>query len=147
MKVPTTTFSIQCIGSLATGSVWYPLIQQSAAAWNNSTNTNISITTSSSVYTCEVDSYPQTWYGMTTSYYSGSNTNSAIVQINSRTCSSDNGSRKSTITHEIGHLLGLADNPPVSGNSSLMHYDRNRATIYVPQAYDIMNVKYIYGIS
>lgn len=35
-------------------------------------------------------------------------------------------------------------NPPVSSDKSLMNHSRNRESIYVPQPFDIMNVKYIY---
>lgn len=150
IKVPSRSFSIQCIGTNATGSTWYPLIQASATAWNNSSaGTNISVGTSSSSYTCNVASYLQDWYGLTTATpNSNGDIISATVEINSRTCSTDNNSRKSTITHEIGHLLGLDDNPPVlNNNDSLMNHNRNRTTIYEPQSYDVMNVKYIYTLN
>ena len=147
-QVPSTTFSIQCIGSLAQGTEWNSLIQESAAAWNNTVGTNITVTSSStSVYTCTVDSfYDDDWYGLTTSHFSNGITVKAEIQINARTCSNSDTTRKSTITHEIGHLLGLNDNPPIGANYSLMNHDRNRDTVYVPQPYDISNVKYIYEI-
>ena len=147
-QVPSTTFSIQCIGSLAQGTEWNSLIQESAAAWNNTVGTNITVTSSStSVYTCMVGSfYDDDWYGLTTSYVSNGITVKAEIQINARTCSNSDTTRKSTITHEIGHLLGLNDNPPIGANYSLMNHDRNRDMVYVPQPYDISNVKYIYEI-
>lgn len=145
-KTPTRTFTIQCTGTLATGTTWFPLIQESANAWNStSAGTNISITTAPSSYVCEVGVYADTWFGVTSFPSNSSTINSATILINARTCDTDNNSRKSTITHEIGHLLGLADNPPISANKSLMNYDRNKKTVYTPQAYDIMNVKYIYS--
>ncbi len=145
-KTPTRTFTIQCTGTLATGTTWFPLIQESANAWNStSAGTNISITTAPSSYVCEVGVYADTWFGVTGFPSNSSTINSATILINARTCDTDNNSRKSTITHEIGHLLGLADNPPISANKSLMNYDRNKKTVYTPQAYDIMNVKYIYS--
>lgn len=147
-KAPTRSFSIQCVGTLATGTTWMPLIQQSAAAWNStSAGTNLSVTTTASAYTCEVDSYADSWYGlMTPTSVSSGNLNSATIKINSRTCNSASNWRKSTITHEMGHLLGLKDNPPISDDSSLMNHGRNRNNVYVPQPYDIMNVKYYYSI-
>ncbi len=145
-KTPTRTFTIQCTGTLATGTTWFPLIQESSNAWNStSAGTNISITTAPSSYVCEVGVYADTWFGVTSFPSNSSTINSATILINARTCDTDNNSRKSTITHEIGHLLGLADNPPISANKSLMNYDRNKKTVYTPQAYDIMNVKYIYS--
>ncbi len=148
-KVSTTSVSIQCVGSLATGTEWSPLIQQSAAAWNNAiSDINITVSTNSSNYTIEVGSYSSTWFGAT---YPSSVTSGSIdyanIKINSRTCGTESNNRKSTISHEFGHLFGLADNPPVSGNYSLMNYDRDRNLVYVPQPYDIMNVKYYYSIN
>ena len=125
-----------------------PLIQQSAAAWNStSAGTNITVTTIVSAYTCEVDSYADSWYGvMIPTLVSSGNLNKAAIQINSRTCNSASNWRKSTITHEMGHLLGLKDDPPILDDSSLMNHGRDRNSIYVPQPYDIMNVKYYYSI-
>jgi len=39
IKSPTKSFSIQCVGTLATGTTWFPLIQASATAWNSSRKT------------------------------------------------------------------------------------------------------------
>jgi hypothetical protein len=147
-RVPSKTFTLQCKGTLAQGSTWYPLIHASAEAWNSTVFSNITVSNSvTSVYTCEVNSYAENWFGLTTSYDDDyGNTYAATVEINARTCDPDSNSRKSTITHEIGHLFGLKDNPPVSSPSlSLMHYNRNRSVIYQPQPYDIENVKYIYN--
>ncbi len=143
--VPNVDFSIQCIGNLAQGSTWYPLIQSSATEWNTLASTNISVTTELSAYTCEVDSYVDGWYGLATLYNNSGVITTATIQINSRVCSSNSNPRKSTITHEIGHLLGLKDNPPVSANKSLMNHNRNRDTIYTPQYFDIENVKFIFN--
>ena len=104
-------------------------------------------TTATSQFTCEVDSYKYAdWFG-TTYHPSDPSTGeitSARIIINSYLCASDSNSRKSTITHEIGHLLGLADEPPVGADKSLMCYDRDRSVIYQPQPFDIANVKYIF---
>ena len=140
---PDTTFSLQCIGSLAQ-TTWNSWIQESAVAWNTAIGSNITVTSSTSVYTCEVKSLDVSWYGKTTSTVSNGITVEAKVEINARACSGSDNIKKSTITHEIGHLLGLADNPPIGADYSLMNHDRNRNTVYVPQAYDISNVKYIY---
>ncbi len=147
-RVPSKTFTLQCKGTLAQGSTWwYPLIHASAEAWNSTVFSNITVSNSvTSVYTCEVNSYAENWFGLTTSYTdSYGRTTRATIKINSRTCDPNSNSRKSTITHEIGHLFGLKDNPPISNPSmSLMHYGRDRAVIYQPQSYDVKNVNYIY---
>ncbi len=145
--VPTKTFSIKCTNSLSQGTTWNPLIQASATAWNNSVGTNITVTSSgSSPYTCEVKSYNETWFGLASYNNSNERLTSAVIKINTSTCSSDSNSRKSTITHEIGHLLGLDDDPTTVANQSLMNHNRNRSIIYTPTDYDILNIKYIYGI-
>ncbi|MBO4860632.1 MAG: hypothetical protein J5530_03715, partial [Clostridia bacterium] len=145
-KVETRTFSIQCIGTLATGATWYPLIQASANSWNSSgAGTNITVNTASSSYTCEVVFYTGTWYGKTSYSVSGGKITDATIEINSRMCLDDN-TRKSTIAHEIGHLLGLDDNPPISNDQSLMNHERNRNTVYTPQPFDVVNVIYIYSL-
>ncbi len=139
------SFTIQCIGDTATDSTWYPLIGTSASSLNNSgANTNISVSTSASSYTCEVASLPNYWYGaMTPTGISGTSLTSATIQINSRTIGSEENNRLSTITHEMGHLIGLADDPPVL--DSLMRHGRNREIIYTPQEFDIANVKFVYN--
>ena len=68
----------------------------------------------------------------------------AAIRINKKLCTDDNIIR-SVITHEIGHLLGLKDNPPVSeDNGSIMNYKRNRSSVFSPTEYDIQNVIDIY---
>lgn len=149
-KTPTKTFNIKCIGSDTLGSLWFPLIQESAEIWNNSaSNTNITVGTSDSPFTCEVISRVVLWNGRVTPNYGPSGEVLSIeMEINSNKClSMGNNAKKSVITHEIGHFLALDDNPPVSSNYSLMNHSRNRDVVYEPQPYDIMNVNYIYSIN
>ena len=147
--VPNITFSIQCTNSLAQSTEWNSLIIESANEWNNSVGTNITVTsTSNSVYTCQVISSSESWLGQTIFPQTPDGIiESAMIQINSSLCTGSNNAKKSTITHEIGHLLGLSDNPPIDDNASLMNHTRNRNTVYVPQPYDIYNVKYVYGLN
>ena len=144
--VPSTVFIIQCTGSAAQSSEWYPLIQEAAMAWNALAGFTITVsTTTQSPFTCEVGSYDETWYGLNS--YSCKTSGEIVkssIKINAETCADENNPKKSTITHEIGHLLGLADNPPVGDNDSLMNHGRERDIVYQPQPYDVTNVKYIY---
>lgn len=145
--VETLTFNIQRKGSTTGNATWLPLIEASVDSWNNSNaNTNISLTTSSSPFTCEVASLTETWYGaMTPGERSGNILLSATLQFNANTLPPDDYFRRSTITHEIGHLIGLDDYPPVStGNESIMSYGRDRYTLYIPQEYDENNVIFTY---
>lgn len=149
VKLYSPTVTIRCTSSLSQGATWYSLIQESAQAWNNSAGTNISVTKNgSSPYTCEVDYYNGTWYGYSepTDLTSSNIILGEHILINATTCVTTN-SRKSTITHEMGHLLGLEDNPPVGNTETLMSHERDRNIVYTPQEYDVDNVKYLYEIN
>lgn len=47
--------------------------------------------------------------------------------------------KRSVITHELGHALGLGDNPPET--RSIMRYDRNRDTMFRPYPDDVRGVE------
>ncbi len=145
-SIPSKTFNLQCATNTVNNSVWYPLIVDSVNAWNTSSaNTDITLSTISSSYTIEVGSYADSWYGATWKQeISGTSLTKAAITINSRTLSTDSNIRRSTITHEIGHLLGLKDNPPVSNNDSLMMHSRDRSVVFVPKDFDTHNVKFLY---
>jgi len=52
---------------------------------------------------------------------------------------------RSVTSHELGHVAGLADNPPgVTANNSIMNYARNRPTITFPRSFDVENVNMIH---
>ncbi len=144
---PTPSFSIQYIGTEANRSVWLPSLQASINAWNNSgAGTSISLTSSTSSYTCNVSSYGETsWYGRVYPIVEEGFIIGANIQINTDKVSDYENARQSTIVHEIGHILGLADDPPVGRvNDSIMSYGRIRESVYMPKPYDIYNVKFIY---
>jgi DNA invertase Pin-like site-specific DNA recombinase len=48
--------------------------------------------------------------------------------------------RRSTVTHEMGHLFWLNDNPTTT-DPCLMRHDRDREIVYVPQKIDIYHVQ------
>ena len=57
-RVATRTISIQLLGTNATSSTWSPVIQTAAAGWNSTdAGTNITLTTDTSSFVCEVDAH------------------------------------------------------------------------------------------
>lgn len=138
----TRNITIRLEGTTTTGSTWRSIITNSCNAWNNSdVNMNFSTTTTgSSNYTLTVGSFADTWYGLMTPYTSGSTLTSATIQINSRTLSTSTLMRRSTVTHELGHLIWLNDFDSTANIPSLMWHGRDREVIYTPQMMDIYHV-------
>ena len=46
--------------------------------------------------------------------------------------------------HELGHSLGLKDNPSTTLNLSLMNQDRNRNIVTEPTSFDAISVNMLY---
>lgn len=152
--VPDIEFAIIRKNSLANSEYWSRLIEESADAWNRLVGTNITLTSDlpsdmTIMYSIEVDQHSGVSYKGITHYIKKSDgvLYQAHIEINTLQCTGSDNEKKSTITHEIGHILGLTDNPPIADNSTLMSHNRDRSKIYLPQAYDIYNVKYIYGLN
>lgn len=143
-RAPSKTFTLVSQGNMANDSTWFPLIRESVNAWNSSSiATNITLSANAtSTYTIEVGSYIDTYFGVTSH---PDDMSTATIMINSRTIVNNANHRKSTITHEIGHILGLKDNPPVADNSSLMNHARDRNTVFIPQLFDCNNLKVTYN--
>ncbi|GEM_PF-3253401 len=116
-------------------------------SWRDATASLVDITTTNSSQntrnTIYAGDYNDAWYGMCLSYPNSSGGLSYFtIQINNRSLTNaPNTTSKfnyflSTITHEFGHPLGLADNP-VTNSESLMKHNRNRNIIYAPTFFDI----------
>jgi len=55
---------------------------------------------------------------------------------------------RSVAAHEVGHILGLGDNPPgIAANSTLMSHSRQRNTVTRHTVFDTRNVRLIYGVA
>lgn len=151
-RVPSLSFTILCDSSVAQSEKWSRLTEESAKAWNKVVGTNITVATTMSTmepnYIITLVQKPGvTWAGQTTLTASGGVLTTAKIEINTVLCTGSDNEKKSTITHEIGHVLGLTDNPPVADNSTLMSHNRDRSKVYLPQTYDIYNVKFIYDLN
>lgn len=137
------TLTIRLTGPTTTSSPWSTIISNSRNAWNNSgAGTNISTTTAgSSPHTLTVDSFPtETWYGLMSPTTSGSTLTASKIQVNTYTLPSSTNFRRSTVTHEMGRLIWLNDNP-VTTDPCLMRHDRDREVVFVPQMVDIFHVR------
>lgn len=141
------TLTIKLVGYDAMAG-WQPIIQSSCRAWNDSkAKTNITVTTTgSSKYTMEVVDQPLiSWYGLTTSEWNANGTTtSAKIQINKgKIGNASDNTKRSTVTHEIGHLFWLDDDPETNDYSLMLHA-RDRDLIYTPQMIDIYHMEQKY---
>ena len=94
------------------------------------------------------DSYSDSWYGQTTFM-----SDHFEAKINEDNCLTDYGGSYgdstvinnrwiSTVAHEIGHTVGIMDNPNII--PSLYCYNRNKDVCTYLQATDIYTLKYLY---
>lgn len=154
----TTTFSVK---TTTVGAPYFGYFDSARGSWNNvSTWPHISGTnltdSDSSTNIVKVQSYDETWYGAYTphgnpfSYFKiRINTSTIEDKATSLGLSASNKAKfyKSVMAHELGHALGLADDPSTT-EQSLMKHSRDRTTIVGPQSYDIAAVdSYYYSLS
>jgi len=134
-------------------SQWQPGMDAALAAWN-ATATKASITKSSSSKNIITSAqFNATWFGYYTWYGTKLLGRTFTIELNAKTIVAQQakypGSGQANwvtgvFVHELGHALSLKDNPATS-QSSIMTY-RNDYTVWMkPQAYDISDVKSIYG--
>lgn len=121
------------------------LVKKSIATWNNSIKEVNIYEKKKATNTVLSGSYADTWIGAYSYYLRSGKTYKFNIYLNDRLLSSKSSNYKqSTIVHEFGHALSLADNPPEK--QSIMRYDRNRDVMTTPQQDDINGVKKYYGL-
>lgn len=130
----------------ATSSAYTKVVTNSIAAWNNAIPGDVNIylkkKTQNTIYS---GNYADSWIGYYSYYTKKGKTYKFNIYLNDRLLANQSDNYKqSTLVHELGHALSLADNPP--NVQSIMRYDRNRNTMIVPQQDDIDGVKSFYGI-
>lgn len=130
----------------ASSSSYKTVVNNSIAAWNNAIPGEVNIylnkKANNTIYS---GSYADSWIGYYSYYTKKGKTYKFNIYLNDRLLANQsNNYKQSTLVHELGHALSLADNPP--GVQSIMRYDRNRNTMIVPQQDDINGVKSFYGI-
>ena len=146
----TPTVSIRWITAEENDPYWRNLANTSAASWGNALpGVNITITdNTNNNNTIQVESIDENYFGLTQSWCDPSThcITHFDVYINLNTLGDKiDNYRRSTITHEFGHVLGLKDDPPIMDhNDSLMHHNRNRNTVFVPTVFDVQNVRFVY---
>ncbi|KNE84145.1 hypothetical protein ADZ36_02160 [Streptomyces fradiae] len=144
--MPKRSFNVKAVGINPT---WVGFLDTGRKNWNN-TSAGTSIGRKSNAKaTFTAGRYNTSWYGL----YSPSGIRGINrvfkIKVNAKKLAANSGSKmtqwsRSTTTHELGHALSLDDNPNTS-KASLMKHGRNRATVQKPKAYDISEVKRIYG--
>lgn len=122
---------------------------QARAAWNNA-GVGAKISSGPGKNTLNFGSYTANWFGVYTPSGKTAATRTFTIQVNVYLMQKSVSAAKypswlrSTTTHEIGHALSLADNPPKKPTESLMRHDRDRSKIHSPTAYDKSEVKRAY---
>ena len=128
-----------------TSSSYKDLVKKSMTAWNNSIKEVNIYEKKKATNTVLSGSYTDTWVGAYSYHLRSGKTYKFNIYLNDRLLSSkSNNYKQSTIVHEFGHALSLADNPPEK--QSIMRYDRNRDVMTTPQQDDINGVKKYYGL-
>ena len=121
------------------------VVKKSMMAWNNAipeVNIYEKKNSNNVIYSGK---YADSWVGYYSYYTKKGKTYKFKIYLNDRLLSNkSNNYKQSTIVHEFGHALSLADNP--SEKQSIMRHDRNRNAIIKPQQDDIKGVKSYYGL-
>ncbi|MEV4345162.1 hypothetical protein AB0J83_11865 [Actinoplanes sp. NPDC049596] len=142
--MPSRTFNYKTHGI---NSTWVEFYDTGNIRWNQRVSSHIGRSTSAAA-DATAGSYSQSWYGQYSPHGVRGINRTFSIKVNSRTLQAAAGSNytkwiTSTVTHEIGHSLSLADNPNTT-QASLMKHSRNRTTSQLPTAYDIAEVERIY---
>ena len=146
------TVTIGLIGATTLSQEWSSIISAAANDWSNSdAGTTVNLTTSGpQPHSIRVD-----WFtheevpglGQCDKLPNGNFVaTSSLIRINLNNVSTFHLARRSVVSHEIGHLFWLGDNPNSSNLlSSLMNHGRDRDNVFAPRVYDVNNVRWIYG--
>ena len=138
---PTTYIPIRD----ATSSRYTQIVKNSIKAWNKAIPGVYFYLDKNAPNTIYSGNYKDSWIGYYSYYTKNNKTYKFNIYLNNRLLSKRSFNYKqSTLVHELGHALSLADNPPDS--PSIMRYDRNRNVLIAPTADDKAGVKKHYKL-
>lgn len=129
-------------------AVWQPAMQAGITNWNTRNTRVTFVTNATSNNMITAGQFNDTWFGLASMQVSGSSINRFTIYMNSRTIANSATNPSNFITsvfaHELGHIIGLDDNPVAAQNGSIMNHARNRNTLTVPTAFDVESVNMLY---
>jgi len=129
--------------SFSLGPTWQGPVLQGLANWNNS-GAHISYVTGASTHTFTLDLTDTGKYGLTSWTYSGYTITWFRTQLNQTLILRDGAPVSNLITgvtaHELGHPIGLKDNPGSAATSSIMNYGFNWNVNTTPTRWDVSRV-------
>ncbi len=148
--VANGTVHIKEIGTNATTDPWKSIITWAKNAWNNSgAGVNITVSTSgSSAFVIDVQNYSWSEMGLTTPHPDPSNPSvliGATIEINAQATGTLLNRRRRVVTHEMGHLLFLEDDPSTNDPTLMGGLFDLTYLVYKPQKTDIYHVRYKYN--
>ncbi|MCL2558865.1 MAG: InlB B-repeat-containing protein [Turicibacter sp.] len=131
-------------------ATWLTAMRRGRNSWNNS---NVPVTfneNSNSNNTASVVTSDGAYFGRIVFWYAGGGVvgptmSQFVITMNSRTINNRVNYIESVFAHELGHAVGLIDNPPAApGNGSLMNSARNRNIVVGPTHFDLESVNILY---
>ena len=139
--------------SFSFSSPWHTAANNGISNWNSRSTPVTFVTNSTSNNFVRADSHAQTWYGRIRYLeHSGSSLTRFEIDLNTRSISISptltnlTNFATSVMAHELGHAIGLPDNPVgTATNGSIMNHARNRNSITVPTNFDVTSVNMLYN--
>lgn len=127
-----------------TSSQYTQVVKNSINAWNNAVPGVKFYFDKNAPNTIYSGNYKNNWIGYYSYYTKRGKTYKFNIYLNNRLLSKRSYNYKqSTLVHELGHALSLADNPSAK---SIMRHDRNRNVLIAPTEDDKAGVKKHYKL-
>lgn len=125
---------------------------QAVSAWNNYGSVSIIKDTASTVTDLQVGDYSDTQPGAAWGYYQTLTPGADTIKLNTSgsrmgtTASDGDTKRRRTVTHELGHGLGIGDHPESTYSGTLMYgYMNSTGVPSSPAAHDVSDYRSLWG--